>query len=152
LLLRATMQDGMGPPPVSPRPGLLAWQIQRVLGYIETHLDCAVGVADLAQVVKLSEAHFSRMFWRTFREPPHLYLARRRIEYAGHLLLSTDAPLREISLQCGFCDQAHFSKRFRQFMGEAPGTWRRRQRSGRTPESICDPYSGDGPAIAHQGS
>jgi len=34
--------------------------------------------------------------------------------------------LSVIALLCGFTDQAHLSKLFRQHTGETPGAWRRR--------------------------
>lgn len=112
------------------RRGLLAWQARRVTEYIEQHLDAPVSVADLGKLVKLSEAHFSRAFRRAFGEPPHAYLVRRRIGLATRLMVSSDAPLSEIAVRCGFNDQAHLSKQFRHFLGESPAAWRRSQRSG----------------------
>jgi AraC family transcriptional regulator len=33
-------------------------------------------------------------------------------------------PLAEIALQCGFCNQAHFSQTFRQATGTTPSRYR----------------------------
>jgi AraC family transcriptional regulator len=33
--------------------------------------------------------------------------------------------LSEIAINCGFADQAHFSRQFRRTMGDTPNTWRR---------------------------
>jgi transcriptional regulator GlxA family with amidase domain len=49
----------------------------------------------------------------------------RRISLAVELMLSSDAPLSEIAINCGFADQAHFSRQFRRTMGDTPNTWRR---------------------------
>ena len=40
-------------------------------------------------------------------------------------MLSTDAPLSEIALDCGLADQAHLSRLFRRIVGETPRAWRR---------------------------
>ena len=108
--------------------GLLAWQARRVRDYIDSHLGTPIRVADLGDLVQRSEAHFSRAFKRTFGEAPHAYLVRRRVECAGGLMLASEAPLSEIALKCGFTDQAHLCKQFRQYTGETPAAWRRARR------------------------
>jgi AraC-like DNA-binding protein len=40
-------------------------------------------------------------------------------------MLGSDAPLSEIAMNCGFADQAHFSRQFRRMMGSTPSNWRR---------------------------
>src|ERR687892_738829 len=42
-----------------------------------------LAVADLARAARLSPAHFSREFKRTFGESPHQYLLTRRLERAA---------------------------------------------------------------------
>jgi AraC-like DNA-binding protein len=53
-------------------------------------------VAKLARAARLSPAHFSREFRRTFGETPHQYLLTRRLERAAALLRSTDRSVTEI--------------------------------------------------------
>jgi AraC family transcriptional regulator len=107
---------------------LLAWQMRRVESYIDEHLERQILVADLSGLVDLSEAHFSRAFRLAYGEPPHAYIVRRRVELAAQLMLAGCEPLSEISLKCGFHDQAHLSKQFRQVTGETPAAWRRLRR------------------------
>jgi AraC family transcriptional regulator len=108
---------------------LLAWQARKVRDYIESHITGPVLVADLCALVQRSEAHFSRSFKLTFGEPPHAFLVRRRVELAAQYMLTTDATLSDIALQCGFTDQAHLCKHFRQAAGQTPAAWRRAHRS-----------------------
>jgi AraC family transcriptional regulator len=108
---------------------LLAWQARKVRDYIDSHITGAVLVADLCALVQRSEAHFSRSFKRTFGESPHSFVVRRRVELAAQYMLTTDAPLSDIALGCGFADQAHLCKRFRQAAGQTPAAWRRAHRS-----------------------
>jgi AraC family transcriptional regulator len=134
-ILKATslLRQQIDPPSPQEAPDgrgrLLAWQARKVRDYIDSHITGPVLVADLGALVRRSEAHFSRSFKRTFGESPHVFLVRRRVELAAQYMLTTDASLSDIALQCGFTDQAHLSKHFRQAAGQTPAAWRRAHRS-----------------------
>jgi AraC family transcriptional regulator len=128
-LLRQQLDGGPEAAAVEARGCLLAWQTRKVQDYIDTHLAEVVRVQDLCSLLQLSEAHFSRSFRRTFGESPHAFLVRQRLRRAERYMLETDASLSEIALQCGFTDQAHLSKHFRQHTGRTPGSWRRARRT-----------------------
>ena len=108
---------------------LLGWQSRRVSDYIDAHLGGRIFVSDLSAIVQRSEAHFSRAFKRTFGVSPHLYILRRRIEKASHLMLVSDDSLSDIALACGMADQSHLCKIFRQMTGRTPAAWRRERRA-----------------------
>jgi AraC family transcriptional regulator len=105
--------------------GLAPWQVRRVQAYVEAHLDEPIRVAKLAALSCLSISYFSVAFRHSFGVSVSKYLARMRVERAGALMLSTHQPLSQIALACGFCDQAHFSRRFRCLTGTTPQGWRR---------------------------
>lgn len=113
--------------PAQELPGgrLLAWQARKVRDYIDSHITGPLLVADLCGLIERSEAHFSRSFKRTFGESPHAFVIRRRLELAARYMLQTDASLSDIALRCGFTDQAHLCKHFRQSTGHTPAAWRR---------------------------
>jgi AraC-like DNA-binding protein len=111
-----------------PSQALLAWQMRLVESYIEEHIDQQIRVAHLSDLFDLSMAHFSRAFRLACGEPPHAYIVRRRVELAAQLMLAGREPLSEIALKCGFHDQAHLSKQFRQLTRETPAAWRRLRR------------------------
>jgi AraC family transcriptional regulator len=134
-ILKATslLRQQIDPPSPQEAPDgrgrLLAWQVRKVREYIDSHITGPVFVADLGALVRRSKAHFSRSFKRTFGESPHAFLVRRRVELAAQYMLTTDAPLSDIAVQCGFTDQAHLCKHFRQAAGQTPAAWRRAHRS-----------------------
>jgi AraC family transcriptional regulator len=107
------------------RGGLAPWQVKRVAGYIESNMDSRLRVAELACFVQLSTSHFSRMFNRSFGEPPFAYITRQRIRRAQVAMLSSADALSQIALDCGMCDQAHFTRVFRRIVGISPSAWRR---------------------------
>ena len=51
-------------------------------------------------------------------------MLRKRIARAKALLSRGEQPVIEIALQCGFSDQSHFSKTFRQVVGVTPSEFR----------------------------
>jgi AraC family transcriptional regulator len=110
------------------RGRLLVWQARKVRDYIDGHITGPVLVADLCALVQRSEGHFSRSFKRTFGQSPHSFIVRRRVELAAQYMLTTDASLSDIALRCGFTDQAHLCKHFRQAADQTPAAWRRAHR------------------------
>lgn len=105
--------------------GLAPWQIRKVTSHIEAHLDRPIRNDDLAALVRLNPSHFGRAFRNSFGEPPHEYVIRRRVERAQGLMLSTDASLSAIAMDCGLADQSHLTRLFRRIAGESPRAWRR---------------------------
>ena len=105
--------------------GLAAWQIRRLNVFIEARLDQPIRLKELSAISKLSTAYFSRAFKLTFRETPHAYIVRRRLERAETLMLTTDRRLSDIAALCGFADQAHLCRLFRQQYAKSPAAWRR---------------------------
>jgi AraC family transcriptional regulator len=107
------------------RGGLSPWQVRKVTSHVEAHLDRPIKNEDLAAIVRLNGSHFGRAFRNSFGEPPHEYVIRRRVERAQGLMLSTDASLSDIALDCGLADQSHLTRLFRRIVGESPRAWRR---------------------------
>lgn len=124
-LLRLLDRGSAAPPQGSAFSKLTAWQVRRLVRFIEAHLDQPIRLDALGKVAGLSSSHFARSFKRTFGETPHAYLVRRRVERACHLMLASDLRLAEIARASGFADQAHFCRRFRQRTGQSPMVWRR---------------------------
>ncbi len=125
-----TLLTSPGGEPVPVRGGLAPWQKRKIDLYIQQRLERTLRVKELAEHASLSVSHFCRAFKESFGASPHLHLTRLRVERAQRLMLTTQDPLSQIALACGMADQAHLSKLFRREVGEAPNTWRRRNRTG----------------------
>ena len=105
--------------------GLAPWQAKRIRAYIEEQLGSSIRATDLAEMVQLSTSHFFRAFRKSFGEPPITYIMHRRIQRAQELMVASQAPLSQVALECGLCDQAHLCRCFRRIVGTSPGVWRR---------------------------
>jgi len=53
------------------------------------------------------------------------YIQRRRVVRAQQMMLLSDQPLSQIAVACGFADQAHYCRVFRDIIGLSPNAWRR---------------------------
>ena len=107
------------------RGGLLAWQLNRIVDYIETHLADKITVKALAGLVNVSVSQLFRAFKISVGVTPFHYIARRRVELACTLIKTTGEPLSQVAVACGLCDQAHLCKVFRRTIGMSPSAWRR---------------------------
>src|SRR6266550_4579572 len=81
-------------------------------------------VAALASAARLSPAHFSREFRRTFGESPHQYLLTRRLERAAALLRNTDRSVAEICVSVGLQSLGSFTSSFGRVYGRSPTAYR----------------------------
>ncbi len=101
-------------------------------------------VADLARAARLSPAHFSREFRRTFGEPPHQYLLTRRLERAASLLRNTDRAVTDICFAVGLASVGSFTTSFGRMYGTTPLAYRATfppaQRHIRIPSCVAREY------------
>jgi AraC family transcriptional regulator len=123
-LLQA-VDDRKAPTEIPARGGLAPWAVRKVKFHIEANLDSPIRSEELAAIARLTPCHFIRAFRTSFGDSPIGYIIRRRVEKAQGLMLSTDEPLSQIAIDCGFADQAYLCRLFRRIVGESPGAWRR---------------------------
>jgi len=101
-------------------------QRMKLLGYIDTVVTKRPSITDLALQVGLSPDYFTRVFRRTFGEPPRKWLVRERINRAATALLENDLPIAQIGAMFGYSDQFLFTRQFKQIMGTSPARYRNR--------------------------
>jgi AraC family transcriptional regulator len=73
----------------------------------------------------MSESHFSRSFKRSVGIAPHQYLMQQRVERAKQLLKRQAISISHIALDCGFANQTHLTKVFRQMTGVTPKAYQK---------------------------
>lgn len=87
-------------------------------------------VAQLGRTVGLSRAALARRFTATVGEPPLTYLTNWRIALAKDALHREGSTLAAVAREVGFGSEFALSAAFRRTVGEAPGRWRQRTRTG----------------------
>jgi AraC family transcriptional regulator len=110
------------------RHGLSRTHMRVVLDYLNAYLHRNIQLAELADLVEMSQFHFLRLFRAACGKTPHQYLVERRVEVAKAILLREDVPLAEVAYRVGFADQSHFTRHFRRIIGAPPGRLRREHR------------------------
>ncbi|HYC59774.1 MAG TPA: AraC family transcriptional regulator [Thermoanaerobaculia bacterium] len=84
-----------------------------------------LGLADVAAVADVHPVHFAATFHRCYGVTFGTYLRGIRVEHARRALLESDKPIAEVALECGFFDQSHLSRVFRDATGTTPARYRR---------------------------
>ncbi len=79
----------------------------------------------IADKLGMSYESFRKRFTRIVGIPPARYRYARIIEQACQLMHQTDLSNKEIAFRLGFCDEFHFSHRFKQIMGRSPRAFRK---------------------------
>ncbi len=88
-------------------------------------------VMELAAKSGLSVSQFERKIREMSGLSPRQLLTKARIEAAAMALRQSAIPLRDLAIECGFYDQASFSRQFREATGTSPGEYRKAfQRDG----------------------
>ena len=75
----------------------------------------------------LSRFHFARRFRRSFDASPHEFVLRQRVARARQLLERRAIPIHDVALACGFADQSHLNRVFKNQVGTTPGRFRERR-------------------------
>jgi len=100
-------------------------RINRVMDYVETHLDGDLSLAALAHVASFSEFHFHRVFRGVVGETLNQFIQRRRVEKAAGFLIGNPAmSVTEIALNCGFSGSAAFARAFKDAFGVSASEFR----------------------------
>jgi len=120
----AQTYGGMRPVSLPVRGGLAPWQERRAKEMIAANLG-GVPLKELARECRVSSAHFSRAFRCSVGMAPHNWLIEQRIVLSKEKLRDDRLSLTDVAAECGFCDQAHFTRYFTRIVGVTPGAWRR---------------------------
>jgi AraC family transcriptional regulator len=106
--------------------GLPQSQLKRVIDYMQANLTQDLSILDLATLTSMSESHFSRGFKQSVGISPYQYLMQQRVERAKRLLEKQSMAISTIALDCGFANQTHLAKVFRQMTGMTPKAYQKR--------------------------
>ncbi|WP_343565284.1 GlxA family transcriptional regulator [Kiloniella sp. b19] len=131
LFLHDISQTREASPVFSPRGSP---RLHRLLTLMSDNMEQPLSLEELARKANMSLRNMHRLFLSEIRTAPGRYYQLLRLSRARDLVLSTQLPLGEIALRCGFSGAPSLSKAFKGIYGFPPGTLRQGNNSkGREP-------------------
>ena len=100
-------------------------KMRKVVTFVAENCTGDLSLPRLAEIADMSVTVFRREFRNVFGTTPSDYVTTVRLNEARRMLDTTDLPLSEIAVRCGFYDQSHLTHVFRQKRGVTPGEYRR---------------------------
>jgi AraC-like DNA-binding protein len=110
------------PAQASPQPKVAA--LSQALGYMHDHLDAPLRIPDLAARAHLSVFQFDQRVRSLYGLSAGQYLTRARIERACDRLRQSATSISELAIECGYADQAAFTRQFHKSVGLTPRAYR----------------------------
>ncbi|OAS20436.1 hypothetical protein A8708_17805 [Paenibacillus oryzisoli] len=96
--------------------------IDTIIG--QNYADRELSLFKIAEILDLSPAYLGRIFKKLANQSVPDYLNEYRIQRAKELLLSTHAPIEEISQKTGYNNSTYFYKVFKKYTGITPAEYR----------------------------
>jgi len=93
---------------------------------MSANLHRSINASELANSVRLSTPHFSRLFKIETGVTPGQYLTDLRMEKAAQLLATTFLSIKEIMGAAGYRSKGNFIRFFRKRFGVTPSEYRQR--------------------------
>jgi AraC family transcriptional regulator len=98
--------------------------LSRVSEYLHDHWNRNVNLEELSLVAGVHPVTVSTFFPKYFSGTVGAYLRKIKVEHALNLIKSSDASLTSIAYECGFFDQSHFTRTFKQLTGFLPTAYK----------------------------
>ena len=98
--------------------------IQEAVHFMERNYQRDLSVEEIADVCKLNRSYFSKLFKESKGCPPQEFLIRMRLSKAAEMMKTTSSSIGDIAVACGYPNQLHFSRSFKQHYGVSPREWR----------------------------
>jgi len=121
----AQTYGGMRPVSRPARGGLAPWQARRAREILRANIKRGVALKEVARECGLSASYFPHAFRRTLGVAPYKWLIEQRVVLSKEKLRVDELSLSDVAAECGFSDQSHLTRVFRQTVGVSPGAWRR---------------------------
>lgn len=103
-------------------------RILRVLVHIQSHLDHALDLDELAGIATFSPFHFHRIFRGMVGESVAEHIRRLRLERAAHQLKSGGLPVTQVAFNAGYEAHEAFTRAFGVMFELSPSAFRQQHR------------------------
>ena len=100
-------------------------RVKKAISYMEENYENTLSIQDMAEVMGMTAAYFSRFFHQSTGQTFHSYLTWIRLSHARTQLLESDATVTELAMDNGFPNVKSFIRAFSAEYGETPAKYRR---------------------------
>lgn len=98
--------------------------VSAAVAYLRENYHNHITLEELAMRIFLSKDYLNRIFREAVGLPVNAFLQKLRVEEACRLLATTDMPVLDVAVACGFGDSKFFYSTFKRIMHMTPGEYR----------------------------
>lgn len=99
--------------------------VQKAKDFVLNNISGDLSVNAIASAVNLSRPYFTQLFTLETGKTPSEFVSSERLKRAKELLFTTDKPISEIALICGYSDVSSFIRFFKRNEKKSPSSLRK---------------------------
>lgn len=103
-------------------------KLSKVYAFVYNNFKTPIGSKDVAEVIHMNHAAFSRYFKKTHRKTFTRYLNEIRIGYACKLLIEQSINIKTICYESGFNNISNFNRQFKLILGVSPSDYSKKHK------------------------
>jgi AraC-like DNA-binding protein len=103
--------------------------VKEAISFIELNYSFPITVEDVAIFCNLNRNYLGKLFKDSTNQTLQHFLMSYRMNRASELLKLSDLTINEISKRCGYQNQLHFSRAFKNIFGVSPYHWREKYKN-----------------------
>jgi AraC-like DNA-binding protein len=111
--------------------------VERARMYLQNRPTQSVSLTEVGEVAGVTISHLVRSFSKVVGLPPRSYHAQVRLARARRLLAEGKSATW-VAYECGFADQSHLSRRFKECHGVTPGAFQEQYRAQRSSLDVVE--------------
>lgn len=105
-----------------------AKNMKKILNYIDRNIKNGVSLEEVAEHVNMSIYYLSKIFKKEMNMNFITYITCKKMEIAKEMLINTDEPIVNISIELSYNEANYFSKAFKSNVGVTPTEYREKYR------------------------
>lgn len=101
--------------------------IDSCIELMKENLGKNLNLQEISRLMQLSISHLSALFKEKMHDSPYNYYIFLKVQRACYLLWNTEMNIKTIALELGYEDPYHFSRVFKNMMGQSPREFRHQE-------------------------
>lgn len=99
-------------------------RLKQILEWIDMNIEKEIRLNDIAVIANICPRECQRIFSKYLHCSPMEYIRRQRMLVAADLITTTNEPVTNVALRCGFSSPSYFSSQFKHMFGKSPIEYR----------------------------